>query len=177
MESNDDAVDFTGYSYEVIRFAGEGTPLTAQATLGVGPTDGDGPKPEIVDVLDTAQIDGVPTSSADSSVWYRAILVEAGEHATPLPDGDEKRILISVVELEKDVAPDTTGEDAWSGWTYPLGDPESQFGANFIRSMLTMEQAEMLTGKTGEEALRAVIQHDQYQQLKTLLTSMEVQEP
>lgn len=177
VESNDDFVDFTGYSYEQIRIAGEGTPLTAQATLGVGPTDGDGAKPQIVEVLDTAEIEGVPTSSEDSSVWYRAILVEPGEQGNPLPSGDEMEIHIDVVELEKGVAPESTGEDAWSGWTYPVGDPESTIGANFIGSTLTIEQAEMLTGETGEEALRAVIEHDQYQQLKTLLTSMEVQEP
>lgn len=181
-EYSEEFVDYTGYGYEQVVFSSQESPLTVQATLGVGPTDGDGPKPDIVEVLDLEQLTDVPAAApggapSEDTVWLRTMLVTSSEHLE-LPSGEDYELSVAVLTFPEGVDPQSTDEDAWSAWQYGVAGPEeNQYGSNFISSSIEQSEAEELTGEQGEDAMRAVLETEDYEQLRALLTSMEVTEP
>ena len=80
------------------------------------------------------------------------------------------------MSVPEGVDPLAEDEDVWSAWNYSVQDPEMEgvVAANFISSSVSLSQAEELTGQSGEAALRAMIETDEYQQVRDLLNSMEV---
>ena len=173
---SEESMDYAGYPYETLKFSSETNPIEAGATLGVGPTDGDGPKPGIVELLDSEELPELRRGMNTDSVWYRAYMVEPSSDMPGLTPDDEIAIMIQLVSVPEGVDPLAEDEDVWSAWNYSVQDPEMEgvVAANFISSSVSLSQAEELTGQSGEAALRAMIETDEYQQVRDLLNSMEV---
>ncbi len=153
------------------------------ADTGVGPTDNDGAKPDIVEVVDAQQLEGLPVDPGygDEDVWFRAaILKENGASGDqPFFEGEDYRLAVQVVGVPEGVDPESAGDDYWSGWTYVLPPAEGmQEGtASFLQGHITQSDAEAITGETGEAALRAVLDAEEYQELRGVATSLEVTAP
>ena len=97
------------------------------ADTGVGPTDSDGAKPGVVEVVDVEQLQGIPFDPGygDEDTWFRAVILQdngmMGDQG--FFDGEEYRLAVEVVGVPEGVDPASSGDDFWSGWTYVLPRP------------------------------------------------------
>ncbi|WP_413543687.1 hypothetical protein [Citricoccus nitrophenolicus] len=183
---NEDSLDYVGVPYEVVLFQGPEGIVEYRTTTGVGPTDNDGPKPRVVEVLETEELPEVPVNEAEGAVgsgpvWYRASLYGAGEDH-PVPEsfeGGELLLSVQVVNIDEDLDPEATDHSHWSSWFYgqPAVDGNSEGPATFLSGSVTQDSAEAVTGLEGEEAMRAFLATEEYGQLKSVATSMEVDTP
>lgn len=185
-EYNEDSLDYVGEPYEVALFQHPELSVEYRTTTGVGPTDNDGPKPEVVEVLDTEELPEIPVSDADGAVgsgpvWYRATLYQAAADtpANESFEGGEFLLSVQVVNVSEELDPEDTGTSFWSSWFYeqPPAEGYQTGAASFLSGRITQDAAEEATGQEGEEAMRAVLETEEYAQLRSLATSMEVETP
>lgn len=151
------------------------------ADTGQGPMDGDGVKPDVVEVLETEELEDIPVDpSNDGDVHYRAAILEdngqGGEQG--FFEGEDYRLAVQVTTVPEGTDPEST-EEFWDAWTYVLPPAEGteQGTAATLQGHITQADAEELTGEEGEDALRAVVETGQYQELRLVATSMEVTAP
>ncbi len=182
QDYDEDLLDWQGVPYEEVLFQGpEGVEF--HAITGMGPTSNDGPKPEVVEVLEAQELPHVPVSEAEGvrgtgPVWYRAALYRAGADL-PDPqafDGAEFILSVHVVNIDEDLDPEATDQSYWSSWFYrePAAEGFEAGAASSLYGSITQATAEELTGLAGEEAMRAVLETEEYAQLRELATSVEV---
>lgn len=185
-EYSEDALDYVGVPYEVVVFQDPEETVEYRTTTGVGPTDNDGPKADVVEVLETEELPEVPVNEAEGAVgsgpvWYRASLYQTNEDL-PNPEsfeGGEFLLSVQVVNIDEDLDPEATDHSHWSSWFYgqPAVDGNSEGPATFLSGSVTQDSAEAVTGLEGEEAMRAFLATEEYGQLKSVATSMEVDTP
>ncbi|MGM7667579.1 hypothetical protein [Microbacterium sp. A93] len=185
-EYSEDSLDFVGEPYEVTLFHHPDLGVEYRATTGMGATDNDGPKPEVVAVLDTEELPEVPVSEGADAVgsgpvWYRATLLKATEEIGDLGsfEGGEFLLTVQVVNVSEDRDPEDTGDAFWSSWFYeqPPAEGHDYGAAAILSGRVTQEAAQEATGLDGEEALRAFLETEEYAQLRDVATSMEVTAP
>ncbi|QCU77792.1 hypothetical protein E7744_05990 [Citricoccus sp. SGAir0253] len=187
-ELDDSQEDATGVPYETLRFRNGEETAEFRATTGLGPTDNDGPRPDLVAVLEVEPLPDVPVNRGGEGptgeIWYRASLLRANEAVAGLPPyfdgGDEYVLAVQVVNVPAGVDPEPRDEaDYWAAWTYflPAVEGHQEGTANILAGEITQDEAEELTGERGEEAMRAVLDSPDYAQLRDLATSMEVRRP
>lgn len=183
---SEELLDYQGVPYEEVLFQDAGGILEYRATTGVGPTDNDGPKPDVVEVLEAEELPEIPVSEAEGAigsgpVWYRATLYQASED-WPDPqsfEGGEFLLNVQVVNIDEDLDPEATDESFWTSWFYeqPPAEGFDHGAATFLSGSVTQDTAEELTGLEGEEAMRALLETEEYGQLRSVATSMEVATP
>lgn len=185
-EYDEEPVEYQGTPYEVVDFQGPDEVITFSATTGVGATDNDGPKPDVVEVIDTQELPEVPVVDGDSgfgtgAVWYRATLLQENDMmgGEGFFEGDEFSLSVQVVNVPADTEPEATDESHWSAWTYvqPPAEGYIEGTGSFLGGQIDQSTAEELTGREGEEAMRAVLETEEYGQLRDLATSMQVTAP
>lgn len=185
-EYHEDLLDYLGVPYEEVLFHDPEQTVEFWATTGVGPTDNDGPKPDVVEVLDTEELTDVPVNEGENAygtgpVCYRAALLQSNDAVEDSGnfDGDEFLLTVHVVNVPEGEDPEATDESFWSAWFYELPPVEGfdQGSANFLRGSISQDTAEQLTGLEGEEAMRAVLDTQEYAALRDVATSMSVTEP
>ncbi|HRO29454.1 hypothetical protein [Citricoccus sp.] len=160
----------------------EGTAVFS-ANTGVGPTDGDGAKPDVVEVVDAERLRGLPADPeyGEEDTWYRAaILRDNGLRGDEgFFDGEEYRLAVQVVGVPQDVDPEAPGDDYWSGWTFvlPAAPGTGQGTASFLQGRIAQSDAEAITGREGKDALRAVLETEEYSELRDVATSLQVTAP
>jgi hypothetical protein len=186
---NEELLDYLGVPYEEASFQDPERTVEFLATTGVGPTDGDGPKPEVVAVLEVREMPEVPEAPVHTGknamrpgpVWFRAALVRASGAVQDESsvEGGEFLLSLQVVTAPAQVDPEATDESFWSAWFYevPAAPGHDLGSAAFLTGTVTQESAEQVTGLAGEEAMRAVVHTDRYAELRGVMTSMEVRLP
>lgn len=185
-EYSEDSLDYVGEPYEVVLFQHPELGMEYRTTTGVGPTDNDGPKPEVVEVLQAEELPDIPVNASEQAVgsgpvWYRAALYRAAED-NPDPEsfkGGEFLLTVQVVNIDEDLDPEATDDSFWSSWFYdqPPAEGHTEGAAAFLYGSVTQASAEEVTGLEGEEALRAFLDTEEYAQLRDLATSMQVETP
>lgn len=185
-EYSEDALDYVGVPYEVVVFQDPEESVEYRTVTGVGPTDNDGPKPDVVEVLEAEELPEIPVDESEGAVgsgpvWYRASLYQASED---LPDpesfaGGEFLLSVQVVNIDEDLDPEATDNSYWSSWFYgqPVVDGYTEGPATLLSGSVTQDSAEEATGLEGEEAMRAFLETEEYAQLRSVATSMEVSTP
>jgi hypothetical protein len=178
-----DTTDAYGVKNERWVFQNPDMTAVFSADTGVGPTDDDGAKPDVIEVVDAQQLEGLPSDPGygEEDTWFRAVILQENGASGDQPffDGEDYRLAVQVVGVPEGVDPESTGEDYWSGWTYVLPPAEGvQEGtASFLHGHITQSDAEAITGETGGDALRAILDSEEYRELKDVATSMEVTAP
>jgi hypothetical protein len=74
-------------------------------------------------------------------------------------------------------SPDAAGCGDGTGRGTRGGRSHGERTAAFLRGHITQSDAEAITGKKGEAALRSVLDTEEYAQLKDVTTSLEVTAP
>ncbi|XKH56573.1 hypothetical protein LG293_15715 [Citricoccus nitrophenolicus] len=183
---NEEFLDYLGVPYEVVLFQNPEGTVEYRTTTGVGPTDNDGPKLDVVEVLEAEELPDVPFNESPGStgsgpVWYRASLYRASED-WPDPqsfEGGEFLLSVQVVNVAEDLDPEATDDSFWSSWFYaqPSVDGHAEGTATLLSGSVTQDTAEEVTGLEGEQAMRAFLETEEYGQLRSVATSMEVDVP
>lgn len=183
---SEELLDYQGVPYEEVLFQDAEGILEYRTATGVGPTDNDGPKPDVVEVLEAEELPEIPVSEAEGAigsgpVWYRATLYQASED-WPDPEsfeGGEFLLNVQVVNIDEGLDPEAIDESYWTSWFYeqPPAEGFDHGAATFLSGSVTQETAEELTGLEGEEAMRALLETEEYEQLRSVATSMEVNSP
>ncbi|XKH53857.1 hypothetical protein LG284_02125 [Citricoccus nitrophenolicus] len=122
---NEENLDYLGVPYEEVLFQDAEQAVEFRATTGIGPTDNDGPKPDVVGVLEAEELPEIPVNEGENAtgsgpVWYRAALLQANEDIQDSGrfDGQEFLLSVQVVNMPEDVDPEGTDESFWSAWFY-----------------------------------------------------------
>lgn len=178
---NEEFLDYLGVPYEVVLFQNPEGTVEYRTTTGVAPTDNDGPKPDVVEVLEAEELPDVPEATGSGPVWYRASLYQASED-WPDPksfEGGEFLLSVQVVNVAEDLDPEATDDSFWSSWTYaqPSVQGDGEGTATLLSGSVTQDTAEEVTGLEDEEAMRAFLDTEEYGQLRSVATSMEVAAP
>ncbi|GAA1122672.1 hypothetical protein [Citricoccus alkalitolerans] len=183
---SEEFLDYLGVPYEVVLFRNPVGTLEYRTTTGVGPTDNDGPKPDVMEVLETEELMDIPGNESPDApgsgpVWYRASLYQASED-WPDPqsfEGGQFLLSVQVVNVAEDLDPEATDDSFWSSWFYaqPSADGHAEGTTTFLSGSVTQDTAEEVTGLEGEEAMRAFLETEEYDQLRSVATSMEVEVP
>ena len=176
-----DTTDEYGVENERAVFQNHDEKALFTADTGQGPTDNDGAKPEVVEVLEAEKLEGVPEdASTGGEVYYRAaILEDTGQLGDQgFFEGEDHRLAVQVVNVPEGTDPAST-EDYWDAWSYvlPAAEGFDQGTGAMLQGHITESDAEALTGDEGEDALRAVVETGQYDELRLVATSMEVTAP
>ncbi|MEW1979792.1 hypothetical protein AB0333_02530 [Citricoccus sp. NPDC079358] len=183
---NEDLLDYLGVPYEVVLFQNPEGTVEYRTTTGVGPTDNDGPKLDVVEVLEAEELPDVPVnespeSAGSGTVWYRASLYRASEDwLDPQSfEGGEFLLSVQVVNVAEDLDPEASDDSYWSSWFYeqPPAEGFEAGAAAILSGSVTQDTAEEVTGLEGEEAMRAFLETEEYGQLRSVATSMEVTAP
>lgn len=152
------------------------------ADTGIGPTDNDGAKADVVEVVETQPLDGLPDGTGEGGqAWYRAAILKdnglAGDQG--FFDGEDYRLAVQVVTVSPGTDPEAAGEDFHNSWYYmlPAAEGVAQGTASFLQGHITQSDAEAITGNQGEAALRSVLDTEEYAELKDVATSLEVTAP
>jgi hypothetical protein len=178
-----DTTDAYGVKNERWVFQNPDKTAIFSADTGVGPTDSDGAKPDVVEVVDVEQLQGIPFDSGygDEDTWFRAVILKDNGMMDDQGffDGEEYRLAVEVVGVPEGVDPASSGNDFWSGWTYVLPPAQgmNEGTASFLHGHITQSDAEAITGQDGEAALRAVLDSEEYRELKDVATSLEITAP
>lgn len=151
------------------------------ADTGQGPTDGDGAKPEVVEVLETEKLQDIPEdASTEGDVYYRAAILEDNGQAGDQGyfEGEDYRLAVQVTTVPEGTDP-ASEQDYWEAWTYvlPAAEGTEQGTGTTLQGHITQSDAEELTGEEGQDALRAVVETGQYQELRLVASSLEVTAP
>ncbi|MFC7402110.1 hypothetical protein [Citricoccus sp. GCM10030269] len=172
----------------------EGT-VEYRAWTGIGPTDGDGVKPDVVEIVEAEELPDLPraeregedTDTGTGPVWYQAALLRHNEHTAagsteddPIEAGDHE-LAVKIVNVPEGSDPEDP-EDYRDGWLYYVDPPadasENAWGtANFLSGSIDQDAAEEITGLEGEEATRAAVDSEEYAELKAVAQSMTVEAP
>lgn len=176
-----DTTDEYGVKNERVVFQNHDEKALFTADTGQGPTDNDGVKPDVVEVLETEKLEDIPEDgNTEGDVYYRAALLEDNGQLGDQGffEGDEHRLAVQVVTVPEGTDPAST-EDYWDAWSYvlPAAEGFDQGTGAMVQGHITESDAEALTGKEGEEALRAAAETGQYDELRLVATSLEVTEP
>lgn len=153
------------------------------ADTGQGPFDNDGAKPEVVEVLETEKLKDIPEdANTGGDVYYRAAILEdngALGTGNSFFGGEDHRLQVQVVNVPEGTDPAATDEEFWDAWTYvlPAAEGHDQGTGATMQGHITESDAEALTGKEGEDALRAAAETGQYDELRLVATSLEVTAP
>ncbi|NUL49384.1 hypothetical protein F7P69_29930 [Cellulosimicrobium funkei] len=182
---SEEFLDYLGVPHEVVLFQDPEMLVEYRAITGVGPTDNDGAKPEVVEVLEAEELPDVPVSQTEGAVgsgpvWYRASIYRFNEHVQN-PDFEDGELLLAVqvVNIDEGLDPEATDDSFWSSWFYeqPPVDGGAEGTATFLSGSVTQDSAEEVTGLEGEEAMRAFLETEEYGQLRSVATSVEVSTP
>lgn len=176
-----DTTDEFGVTNERAVFQNHDESVLFTADTGQGPTDSDGVKPDVVEVLDTERLEDVPEdASTEGDVYYRAAILEDNGQlgGQGFFEGEEHRLAVQVVTVPEGTDPASTG-DYWDSWRYvlPAAEGFDQGTGAMLQGHITESDAEELTGEEGEDALRAVVETGQYDELRLVATSLEVTAP
>ncbi|MFC0249154.1 hypothetical protein ACFFIO_11675 [Citricoccus parietis] len=183
---NEDLLDYQGVPYERVLFQDPEGITQYTTTTGLGPTDNDGPKPDVVEVLEAEELPEIPVNEGEGAtgsgpVWYRASLYQADEDVPDLEsfEGGEFLLAVQVVNISADLDPEASDDSYWSSWFYeqPPAEGFEAGAAAILSGSVTQDSAEEVTGLEGEEAMRAFLDTEEYGQLRSVATSMEVEVP
>lgn len=183
---NEDLLDYQGVPYERVLFQDPEGITQYTTTTGLGPTDNDGPKPDVVEVLEAEELPETPVNEGEGAtgsgpVWYRASLYQADEDVPDLEsfEGGEFLLAVQVVNISEDLDPEASDDSYWSSWFYeqPPAEGFEAGAAAILSGSVTQDSAEEVTGLEGEEAMRAFLETEEYGQLRSVATSMEVAAP
>jgi hypothetical protein len=183
---NEDLLDYHGVPYEEVLFQDPEQGVEFRATTGVGATDNDGPKPDVVEVLDAQELPGIPVKGGENAIgagpgWYRAALLRANDAVQDSQafDGQEFLLSVQVVNVPEGADPQATDDSFWTAWFYEQAPATGfEYGtASFLAGTISQDAAEKATGLDGEEALRAVVATQAYAELRDVATSLEVTAP
>lgn len=191
-----DTTDLTGgIPYEVVEFSHPQDTVTFTAITGLGPTDNDGWKPEVLEIIEAAELSGIPVADdrpegggGTGPVYMQTAITqvveppghEGVEGFDPGEDGDYG-LSLQVANLS-DGADPMEPEDFYASWYYyvdpPQGAGDDVYGtANIFSGGVDQDEAEEITGLTGEDAVRAVLDTPEYAALRAVMTSVEVRLP
>ncbi|WP_313823570.1 hypothetical protein [Citricoccus sp.] len=178
---SEEFLDYLGVPYEVVLFQNPEDTVEYRTTTGIAPTDNEGPKLDVVEVLEAEVLPDVPEATGSGPVWYRASLYRASED-WPDPqsfEGGEFLLSVQVVNVAEDLDPEATDDSFWSSWIYaqPSVQGDGEGTATLLSGSVTQDTAEEVTGLEGEEAMRAFLETEEYGQLRSVATSMEVEVP
>ena len=183
---NEELLDYQGVPYEEVLFQDSEGITQYRTTTGLGPTDNDGPKPDVVEVLEAEELPGIPVNEGEEAtgsgpVWYRASLYQANEDVPDLVsfEGGEFLLSVQVVNISEDLDPEAGDDSHWSSWFYeqPPAEGFEAGAAAVLSGSVTQDAAEEITGLEAEEAMRAFLETEEYGQLRSVATSMEVTAP
>jgi hypothetical protein len=188
LDDSAEQVDYVGVPYEVVTFQNDEGTVGFEAFTGIGPTANEGVRHDVLEVIDTQGLSDLPIAedgSAQGPVWYRAAVLRPNEGSAAATDPPEPvepgeaivRIDVANVPEGVDVE-DTAYRAYWSGFFYtvdhpnPAGEPRNS--ATLITGEIRQSRAEELTGLHGGDAARAVLDTDEYAELREVMTSLRV---
>lgn len=195
VERDSDTSDLTGgIPYESVEFSDPDGTVSFTATTGVGPTDSDGATPEVVEFVEAEELTGIPVAEkggpgglGTGPVYLQSVITRAvdppaeGAAGSDPAENGEYGLALHVANVDEGSDPGDP-EDFHDNWVYYLDPPadagEQAYGtANFLSAGIDQEDAEEVTGLRGEEAVRAMLDSEEYATVRAVMTSMEVDLP
>lgn len=195
VERDSDTSDLTGgIPYESVEFSDPDGTVSFTATTGVGPTDSDGARPEIVEFVEAEELTGIPVAEkggpgglGTGPVYFQSVITRAvdppaeGAAGSDPAESGEYGLALHVANVDEGSDPGDP-EDFHDNWVYYLDPPadagEQAYGtANFLSAGIDQEDAEEVTGLRGVEAVRAMLDSEEYATVRAVMTSMEVDLP
>ncbi|MFC4431025.1 hypothetical protein [Citricoccus alkalitolerans] len=169
-----DETDYPGQPYEYVGFQNAAQTIGFDVETGNASIKHGRPWPELIEVLDAKHMPEVPQSELYGEVWYRAALVHS--YDTPGSPG-EYELWVSVAEGGDPRG--ATGDDLWDSWVFttPRVEGYEQEAGNSFLGYTGQAEAEQITGREGEEAVRALLETEEYAELRDVATSMVVEIP
>lgn len=183
-----------GIPYEVVQFSNREDTVSVTAVTGIGPSDNEGWKPEIVEVIEAEELTDLPVAEAGGEndvgtgpVYLRTALSEVTteppsmEGVDDLGEVGDFGLEIQIVNVDAGVDP-MDPADYFSSWQYfldpPAGAGDDVWGtSNIFAGGFDQEDAEKITGLQGEEAVRSLLDTEEYATLRAVLASVEVTLP
>lgn len=160
---------------ESIRFQNADRTITFKAEVGNGTRKHDRAWPYTYEVIDSERMPNAPQPEFEyQEVWYQAALVSPSDLS-----GSEWEMWVRVAEVPGGDPLGKEGEEYATSWGYhtPAVDGYEREALHLLHAYISQDDAERITGLEGEEAVRGLLETEEYSGLKELATSMVVEIP
>lgn len=175
IEKDPGWIEEMGMPAENIRFQNTARNITFRAEVGNGNRKHDRAWPHTFEVIDSEHMPNAPQPATEyQEVWYQAALVSPSDGS-----GSEWEMWVRVAETPGGDPLGKEGEEYATSWGYytPAVDGYEVEALHLLHAYISQEDAERITGLEGENAVRGLLQTEEYIGLKELATSMVVEIP
>lgn len=166
-----------GMPYEHTTFRNADRTVAFDVMTGQGPIGLDGPPTQFIDVLDTEHLTQVPQAEDyPGEVWYQAALITLDETTDST---GEYMLSINVVTSAGGDPLNVPNDDLWSSFAYvaPPVEGHDVGTTHILMGPIGQAEAEQITGLQGEDAVRKLLDTDEYAELREVAVSMVVDIP